>query len=144
MVHYKIHLCVHVLLKKIRKSSSTIKYGDCYLNWKLSLWNLPGSILSVVSINKFWVLPWNCFSCVALGSLITYAFASVFLLFSVRWQTPDQGPGKKRHIPQPPRGQVVVVKSLVCPRGRVTRISIGRYIKYFLNRCFSLHSRVNS
>ena len=36
---------------------------------------------------------------------------------------------KETYIPQPPRGQVVVAKSLVCPRGRVTRISIGRYIE---------------
>ena len=36
---------------------------------------------------------------------------------------------KETYIPQPPQGQVVVAKSLVCPRGRVTRISIGRYIK---------------
>lgn len=130
MVHYKIHLCVLGDSNKFANQAQQLSVGTVIWTESWAFENCPVAFCY-----------WSALTSSSLALELFFLWQPLVLrerkpllqsfrpLLSLATNHCSRAREKETYIPQPPQGQVVVAKSLVCPRGRVTRISTGRYIE---------------
>ena len=130
MVHYKIHLCVLGDSNKFANQAQQLSVGTVIWTESWAFENCPVAFCY-----------WSALTSSSLALELFFLWQPLVLrerkpllqsfrpLLSLATNHCSRAREKDTYIPQPPQGQVVVAKSLVCPRGWVTRISTGRYIE---------------